>query len=229
MLDHVCTFASWVLFHSARFYVNFRLFHLFNVFKWSIVQERGRILEFKCCLLSTLKLFLLFNNMNKWKHFPSRTQDNGWHMLVKGCSCSPLSFFFFDFSCSLILDANASEWCLPFISKKSTLIMHQWCLHFTSYHYLAETILLTGKRKERPDAESDKSQINPLIPTNDDFRCFFVTPLYCMTCYSMWIYYLKKTQSELVSVAYTLFSIFWITIYYCSICSWVADHPLFTL
>jgi len=171
LLDHVCTFVSWVLFHSARFYVDFRLFHLFNVFKWSIVQERGRILEFK------------------WKHFPSRTQDNGWHMLVKGYSCSPLSFFCLWFlmlsDFGVILDANASEWCLPFISKKSTLIMHQWCLHFTSYHYLAETILLTGKRKERPDAESDKSQINPLIPTNDDFRCFFVTPLHCIALHDM--------------------------------------------
>lgn len=38
---------------------------------------------------------------------------------------------------------------------------------------------ILGKRKERPDAESDKSQINPLIPTNDDFS---VTDAIAMDC-----------------------------------------------
>ncbi|KAB5521273.1 hypothetical protein DKX38_025592 [Salix brachista] len=38
---------------------------------------------------------------------------------------------------------------------------------------------ILGKRKERPDAESDCSQINPLIPTNDDFS---VTDAIAMDC-----------------------------------------------
>ncbi|KAJ7014420.1 LOW QUALITY PROTEIN: RNA exonuclease 4 [Populus alba x Populus x berolinensis] len=38
---------------------------------------------------------------------------------------------------------------------------------------------ILGKRKERPDAESDKSQINPLIPTNDDFS---ITDAIAMDC-----------------------------------------------
>jgi len=31
-------------------------------------------------------------------------------------------------------------------------------------------LFLTGKRKERPDEESNDSQINPLTPVNDDSR-----------------------------------------------------------
>ncbi|XP_050215607.1 RNA exonuclease 4 [Mercurialis annua] len=38
---------------------------------------------------------------------------------------------------------------------------------------------ILGKRKERPDAESDESQINPLAPTNDDFS---LTDVIAMDC-----------------------------------------------